>query len=106
LRRLILALVLAAAACGQTPQGYSGLEEVAFKQSCESAARNAVGPNMPQQTIVNYCGCVWGRITAEMPHEEFAAFSQLPDAERASSPTGRRLQAFAVSCRDTSAAKP
>lgn len=91
--RSMIAMILlsAVASCNRPPAAeYSPQVEANFMRGC--ASRSA-----PQ----SYCACVWEKIEAEIPEQQFAALERMPAAQRDASPITRQIQAFATECQST-----
>jgi hypothetical protein len=88
--RLVLAAaaLLTLAACGQQQQaGYPPGYELNFMRACE-----------PQSGIAGQCACVWDKIEAEVPAEEFAALDRMPGPQREAHPLMQQINGYAVAC--------
>ncbi len=87
--RLVLFSIaaLALAACGQRPQGYAPDVEMNFMRACEM-----------QSGIPGQCACVWAKIEAEIPPNEFAALEQLPGPQREAHPLMQQISGYSFAC--------
>jgi len=88
MRLFVLAALLALASCGQ-PQsaGYPPEIELNFRNACEA-----------QSPPDGVCSCVWQRIVAEVPPEDFIALERLPMTERLEHPLTEQINNFALAC--------
>ncbi len=86
--RIISLLVLALAACGPAPApGYPPAYALNFTRACQAQGASA-----------GLCACVWSKIEAEIPPDEFAAFERLPPTAREASPVQARLRGYTEAC--------
>lgn len=88
MRRISLAALFTLAACGQSqPAGYPPQIEMNFRNSCDA-----------QSPPAGVCRCVWERIEAEVPPEDFIALERLPVNERLAHPLTEQINNFALAC--------
>lgn len=90
MRRLALVSLLALAACTQQPVGYAPGVEMTFMSSCQAQGSSAA-----------LCSCVWDRIEADVPPNDFAALERLPGPEREAHPIMAQIRGYSESCNVT-----
>lgn len=89
MRALGAALSLVAlGACGRpAAPAYPPQYEINFMRACEAQGASA-----------DFCRCVWNKIEAEIPADDFAALERLPASERAAHPLQSQIETYAASC--------
>lgn len=87
--RLILAVfALVLAGCSPPPAAtYPPTTQANFMRACEA-----------QSTVPGLCGCVWGKIAADVPPADFSALEQLPGPQREASPLKQQIDGYALTC--------
>lgn len=89
MRALLTLAVLAVAACGPRPSSAEYTPEYAFgfTQSCTA-----------QSGSRDLCGCIWGKIEANVARADFDALERMSAAERTNHPLSRQIEGYAVEC--------
>jgi hypothetical protein len=76
------------AACGQQREaGYPPGVEMNFTRACES-----------QNPTQGLCACIWDKIEADVPPNDFAALERLPGPEREAHPLMRQINEYSFAC--------
>jgi hypothetical protein len=87
MRLAAILLILALAACGQREAGFAPGTEMNFMRACEARSET---PGL--------CGCIWDRIEAEVPPDDFNALERLPGPEREAHPLTEQINGYAFAC--------
>ncbi len=88
MRFILFTALLALAACGQSaPTTYPPQYELNFMRACQAQG--------PAQGI---CPCIWGKIVADVPPADFAAFELLSAEEQAQHPLNQQIERYALEC--------
>jgi hypothetical protein len=86
---LALAVALTLAACGQSaPATYPPEAEFNFRNACQAQGASAA-----------FCGCVWARVVAEVPAEDFIAYERVPFDDKPNHPMTAQIGTYAQACR-------
>lgn len=95
--RFIVVAALLLAGCGQPQQAatYTPEYELNFMRACQANG-----------TPVSACGCVWGKISTEVPVGEFEAYELLPAEARTSHPLTAQVREFIQACAPPQAPEP
>lgn len=85
---LLLGVALALAACGRRETaGYPPGVEMNFMRACEA-----------QNGIPGMCACIWDKIEAEIPADDFVALERLPGPEREAHPLMQQINNYSFAC--------
>ncbi|MGD9981757.1 MAG: hypothetical protein AB7H66_02995 [Hyphomonadaceae bacterium] len=87
MRLLALVSLLALGACNPRPVVYPPGVELTFVNSCQAQGSSA-----------ELCGCVWERVEAEVPADDFAALERLPLPEREAHPLMAQIRGYRETC--------
>lgn len=52
----------------------------------------------PRSAVPGQCACVWDKIEAEVPSDEFAALDQMPGPQREAHPLMQQISGYSVAC--------
>lgn len=87
---VLTGVMLALAACGQPATGYTEQHSFGFMQGCTA-----------QGMAREMCGCIWGKIEANISRADFDALERMNAAERGGHPLSRQIEGYAVECAAT-----
>lgn len=83
-------VALAFAACGQPETGYTEQHSFGFMQGCTAQGMSR-----------EMCGCVWGKIEANISRADFDALERMTVAQRDGHPLSGQIEGYAMECAAT-----
>lgn len=87
MRFTLLAAFLLLASCGQRQAGYPAEARLNFRNAC-----------IEQGAAAGVCDCIWQRIEAEIPAEDFMALERLPIPELVDHPLTAQMDTYRLAC--------